>query len=279
MSDAYKVISEIERSTIASLAAKNQRIDGREFGEFRKIEIETGAIVKAEGSARVRLGNTEIMAGVKVSMGTPYPDTPNAGVCTVNAELIPLASPHFESGPPGERSIEVARVVDRGLRHSGIIDKKKLCVVPGEKVFIVFIDLYVLSYDGNMFDAGELAAVAALLTAKVPRVLKAEKGAKVKLSGNYKDKSDWTHLPLTNIPVSFTFGKINDKIFLDPNENEERVLDARFTVTFNGDNTICSMQKGAHGFLLIDEVNYMIDEALKRVDSMREKLPPLVKQS
>ena len=33
--------------------------------------------------------------------------------------------------------------------------------------------------------------------------------------------------------------KIIDKIMLDPNENEERVLDARFTITLDGNNNIC----------------------------------------
>ncbi|MHA1145891.1 MAG: exosome complex protein Rrp42 [Candidatus Helarchaeota archaeon] len=277
MSEAYKVISEIERSAIENLAAKGQRIDGRKFDEFREIKIKTDCIVKAEGSAHVWLGKTEILAGVKVSVGAPYPDTPNEGVCTVNAELIPMASQTFEPGPPGEQSIEVARVVDRGLRHSEIIDKKKLCITPGEKVFIIFIDLYVIQYDGNMFDAGELAAVAALLTTKIPRIKEITKDGDVKFSGSYKDRSDWIPLPLTNIPVSFTYAKINKKILLDPNENEERVLDARFTITLDGNNNICSLQKGADGSLTIEECLYMLDDMLKKVEAIRAKLPPLPK--
>ncbi|MHA1784272.1 MAG: exosome complex protein Rrp42, partial [Candidatus Helarchaeota archaeon] len=130
MSEAYKVISEVERSHIVQLAKKNSRIDGRKFDEFRPINIETDLIVKAEGSGYVQLGNTHILAGVKAITGEPYPDIPNEGVITVNAELLPLASPYFESGPPGEESIEVARVVDRGIRHSEIVDRKKLCIIP-----------------------------------------------------------------------------------------------------------------------------------------------------
>ena len=72
-------------------------------------------IEKAEGSARVLLGKTEVLVGVKVETGEPFPDTPNEGVLTVNAELVPIASPNFEAGPPNEDSIELARVVDRGI--------------------------------------------------------------------------------------------------------------------------------------------------------------------
>ena len=79
MSEAYKVISEIERTHIVSLAKKNLRIDGRGFKEFRQFDIETDVIVKAEGSAYVKLGNTHILAGVKAITGEPYPDIPNEG--------------------------------------------------------------------------------------------------------------------------------------------------------------------------------------------------------
>ena len=83
-------------------------------------------------------------------------------------ELIPLASPDFESGPPREKAIELARVVDRGIRESETIDMAKLCITPEEKVWIVFIDVHVLDYDGNLFDACSLAASAALGCTIVP---------------------------------------------------------------------------------------------------------------
>ena len=102
------------------------RLDGRKKEEFRKIEIETGVIKTAEGSARVKCGNTEVIAGVKLDVGEPFPDIPDEGVLMVGAELLPLSNPEFESGPPSTESIEVARVIDRGIRESQAIDTKKL---------------------------------------------------------------------------------------------------------------------------------------------------------
>ena len=162
------VVPIIKRDYIYKLAEQGKRIDGRGFDEYRKIEIETGIITKAEGSARVKIGNTQVMAGVKMDVGEPYSDSPDSGVMTTAAELIPMASPDFESGPPRENAIELARVVDRGIRESGIIEVDKLCIEPGEKVWIVFIDLHILDYDGNLFDAASLAALAALSTAVFP---------------------------------------------------------------------------------------------------------------
>ena len=272
MSEAYKVISEIEKSHIISLTKKNMRIDGRGFKDFRDIEIETDLIIKAEGSCYAKLGNTHILAGVKAITGEPYPDTPNEGVITVNAELIPLASAHFESGPPGEESIEVARVVDRGIRHSEIVDRSKLCIIPGKQVWIIFVDLYVLAYDGNMFDCGELAAVSALLTTKIPQI--ELKDDKVVAIGEKYNKENWNFLPIQNIPTSVTIGKVANKLIIDPNANEERVLDARITITVDERDNIVSIQKGAEGYLTLEEIQQATDMAIEKTKDIRKSYPP-----
>ena len=80
------------------LLQKGTRIDGRKFDEFRQIDLKTGIIKTAEGSARIRVGETEIIAGVKINTGTPFPDTPDEGIMMVSAEFTPLASPDFEAG-------------------------------------------------------------------------------------------------------------------------------------------------------------------------------------
>ena len=152
------VISEIKRDHIMNLLAKGTRTDGRSPTDIRKIEIVTDCIESADGSARVKLGNTEVIAGIKIIPGSPFPDTPRSGVLTTGAELIPMAHQSFESGPPGEDAIELARVVDRGIRESGMVDVEKLCIVPGEEVWMCFVDIYALDYDGNLFDAHNLHA-------------------------------------------------------------------------------------------------------------------------
>src|SRR3990172_11012866 len=126
-----------------------------------------GMIEKANGSAQVYLGKTKVLAGVKIQPGQPFEDTPDEGILTVNAEFVPLASPSFEAGPPDENSIELARVVDRGIRESKAIDLKKLCIDPGKKVFMIFVDVYVLDHDGNLIDAAAMAALGALVDARM----------------------------------------------------------------------------------------------------------------
>jgi len=94
-----------------------------------------------------------VIAGVSLAVGTPYPDSQASGTLMTGAEFTPLASPMFESGPPRPTAVELARVVDRGVRESKTIDFDKLCITEGEAVWMVMVDLHMLNYDGNLFDS------------------------------------------------------------------------------------------------------------------------------
>ena len=163
-----QLVSDLMRAYVYRLAKTGQRADGRKLTEPRKLSVETGFVKTAEGSCRLRLGKTQVLVGIKMSVGQPYPDTPNTGVLSTTVELIPMASPTFEAGPPRPDSIELARVVDRGIRESKMVNVEKLCITPKEKVWIMFIDIHVLDFDGNLFDAASYGAAAALATTIVP---------------------------------------------------------------------------------------------------------------
>ena len=148
---------------------EGKRFDGRGLDEFREITIETGISKNAEGSARVKVGKTEVLVGIKMDVGAPYPDSQDKGNLMVTAEFLPLSSPRIESGPPSFDSIELARVIDRGIRESKFIELEKLCIKEGEKVGTVFIDVYSINDDGNLMDAAGIGAIAALRSAKIPK--------------------------------------------------------------------------------------------------------------
>ncbi len=240
------MVVRVKQKQIAQLMSKGKRLDGRELNDYREIKIEMGIIEKAEGSARVLLGKTEVLVGVKIGVGAPFSDTPNEGVLTVNAELVPLASPTFEPGPPNENAIELARVVDRGIRESKAINLEKLCLDPGKKVLVVFIDVYVLNHDGNLIDASAIATLGALVNTKM---------FKYELEdGEVTVKPGYTPLPIQNYPIAVTFAKINDKLAVDPWLEEEQVMDARLTMTIEKDGKICAIQKGGTGYFTVEQI-------------------------
>ncbi len=249
-----EVISELMREHIVKLVASGKRVDGRAPEEIRPLKIEKNYIKTAEGSARVKLGNTDVLVGVKISKGEPYPDTPNSGVLTTSAELVPLAAPTFESGPPRPEAIELARVVDRGIRETKTVDMAKLVIIPGEKVWVLFIDIHALDYDGNLFDAASYGTLAALSCAKMP--------------GGKTGGADQP-LPVDHWPVSVTAAKIQHAIVFDPVLDEERIADARLTVDIDESGDIRAMQKGLSGSFSYDEVRYVISTARRLGNDVR----------
>ncbi|WP_456367371.1 exosome complex protein Rrp42 [Thermococcus sp.] len=266
-----EIMASIMRDHIIELLREGKRIDGRSFEEYRDLEVKVNVIEKAEGSAWVRLGDTQVLVGVKVELGEPFPDLPDRGVITTNVELVPLASPTFEPGPPDENAIELARVVDRGIRESQAVDLEKLAIVPGKLVRVVFIDVHVLDHGGNLLDASGIGAIAALLSTKLPKVVYNEETGEVEILDEYEP------LPVNHVPIPVTFAKIGTSMVVDPNLDEERVMDGRLTITTDETGHISSVQKGEAGAFKLEEVMYAVEVALEKGREIREKVLEAVK--
>lgn len=252
----HEIVSSVRRDYIADLVRQGKRIDARTLDQFREVSIEVGPIKSAQGSALVKVGKTQVMAGIKVEHAEPFADKPDSGMLIVNAELLPLASPTFEPGRPSENAIELSRVVDRGIRESNAIDLDKLVIKSGEDVWAVFIDIYVLDHDGNLIDASALAAMAALLNAKPP------------------EDEAWTlpEFPIQKKPVAVTVAKINDELMIDPCLDEEGVKDARITIATIEDGSICAIQKGGIGCFSREELEQAYELARAKGAELRAKL-------
>ncbi len=262
---------EIDTSLIQNMAESDKRIDSRKFSQYRDISIETNVVTSAEGSARVRIGNTEVLAGIKMNTGEPFNDTPDEGVLIVAVELVPLASPEFEPGPPGEEAIELSRVVDRAIRESKCVDFSKLCIKKGEKVWMVFVDIDVLNDDGNLFDACGIAAITALLSSKIPELDSEEKIIYGK-TGSEK-------IPIEGIPLSTTIAKINGKLMVDPNSAEIHAMDARLTIGTadkDGKIVLCSMQKGGEIGITLEDLDAALELAIEKSNEIRELIKETV---
>jgi exosome complex component RRP42 len=251
-----EVTAEIRTAHILDLAGEGKRLDGRGPDDYRPVTVEPGFVTTADGSALVRIGDTAVLAGVKLEPGKPFPDTPNAGVLTTNAELIPLSSPVFEPGPPQPGAIEVSRVVDRAIRAAEAIDLTRLCVTPGEKTWVCYVDLHVLDHSGNLIDAAMLAGVSALAHTTVPakRFAIAE--------------SDYP-LDLQHVPVECTFVRLGDALVVDPTFGEEQAAQGRLTIATDETGRVVAMQKGLVGAFSPDDVRDVVQRALIHGDRLR----------
>ena len=248
------IIPHLKKQAFISFYERGLRADGRSIHSHRNVTIKTGVLDKAEGSAHVSLGNTQVLVGVKVDVGQPFRDTPNQGVLVVHAENVPLASPIFEPGPPDENAIELARVIDRSLREVKAVDLESLVIRAGEKVWNLWVDVYVLDHDGNLFDASMLATMAALATTKLPDYEETETG-EIVLKRDVKSKP----LKINYKVVSVTIAKIGNYLVVDPTFEEEVISDYRLVLSFDENLRVVGAQKTGGGGMKISEFR----EALK----------------
>ncbi len=255
------IVSRLKRKKIQEVVEAGKRIDGRGLLEYREISIKPNILEKSEGSAEIKLGKTHVIVGVKAGLGTPYDDRPDNGVLITNAEYTPIAHSTWEPGPPPYGAIELARVVDRGLRSAEILDMKKLGLVTGKKAYLIFVDLYVLNWDGNLIDACGIAALAALNTTKIPGY-KASKN-EVKPTGRMRK------LKMKSSPIPITTYKIDKHLILDATADEEEVADGRLTVTLDEKGNVVSLQKAGPVGFTIDEIKESINIASENAEEIR----------
>jgi exosome complex component RRP42 len=261
------IVEHLRKQQMWDSISKGKRLDGRNLYEIRPIEIEFDIIKKANGSAKVKLGNTEVVAGVKVETGEPFEGLENKGALILSAEVLPTASPYSEPGPPDEEAVELARVVDRGVRESQMVDLDKLVLIPGKTVYTIFVDCSIINTDGNLFDATSYAVVSALISSKLP-IFEIQDGKVVDI-GSRQDP------PITTIPISITAVRIGDAVILDPTSEEEACMDARITITTNSDGHFTAIQKGSTGAFTIEQIKKAAETARIKGEDVRTKLKEL----
>jgi exosome complex component RRP42 len=250
------IVPKLLRAHLSELAGKNARIDGRSQWEGRKIEVEHSVLPRAEGSARVRMGDTIVLAGVKFQIMQPYPDRPNQGGLMCSADVRPIAGRHWEAGPPSPEAIELGRVVDRGIRESGCIDVDSLCIIPGEKAWQVILDLFAVSDDGNLFDAFALAGIAALRNATLP-------------AERFEVGEDYP-LPVSKTPIMCSYHKVGGRFVYDACAREELGGDERIHITLGDDDNVHSLQKGLKGIFTAEEFAEIMTDAQGRTKELRK---------
>lgn len=146
--------------------------------------------------------------------------------------------------------------MDRTVRSAECIPLQSF-FLEEEKVLGIYLDIYVLNHAGNYTDAATLAATAALMDAKMPKI---ENGAIVR--GEY---TGMLNPPV--LPVSTTMIKVGNYWLVDPSRDEERVTETALTVATT-ETHVCTMQKGK-GALTKDELLSALDIAFKRGNDIR----------
>lgn len=228
---------------LKALRNENVRIDGRALPAYRRFGVKFGA---AHGEVEVNFGPTRAMAVCSGEIIAPMPDRPNEGRITFHVEYGSIASPGFENMRPSAQSVAVANFIERLLKGSKAVDAEALCIVGGQKVWSIRVDVRALDDDGNLGDACAIAALCALLHFR-----KADVEVKGDQMRAYTEQ-ERVPVPLSihHIPVPVTFalfereGKPDDPLWLlDPNRLEEAAMGGSICVALNQHGELCAINK------------------------------------
>ncbi|XP_051561420.1 exosome complex component RRP45 [Myxocyprinus asiaticus] len=242
-------LSNCERLFLLKAIEEKKRLDGRQTYDYRNIKITFGT---EYGCCTVELGKTRVLSQVSCELVPPKDSRPTEGIMFFNLELSPMASPVFEPNRQSELLVTLNRQLERCLRNSKCIDTESLCVVSGEKVWQIRVDVHVLNHDGNLMDAASIAAISALSHFRRPDV--AIQGRDVTVFS--PEERDPISLSIYHMPicVSFAFFLQGSYLLVDPCEREERVMDGLLMIAMNKHREICSIQSSGGIMLLKDQV-------------------------
>ncbi|XP_016300354.1 exosome complex component RRP45-like [Sinocyclocheilus anshuiensis] len=242
-------LSNCERRFLLKAIEEKKRLDGRQTYDYRNIKISLGTDY---GCCIVELGRTRVLCQVSCELVPPKDSRPTEGIMFFNLELSPMASPAFEPNRQSELLVMLNRQLERCLRNSKCIDTESLCVVSGEKVWQIRVDVHVLNHDGNLMDAASIAAISALSHFRRPDV--AIQGRDITVFS--PEERDPIPLSIYHMPicVSFAFFLQGSYLLVDPCEREERVKDGLLVIAMNKHREICSIQSSGGIMLLKDQV-------------------------
>lgn len=243
-------LSVAEKTFLEGGIAQDLRNDGRGRHHFRNFSVDAGIIPQANGSARVRLGATDVIASVKAELGKPKSSRPTHGKIEIAIECSPTAAPEFGGRGGQELSLELARALQRSLLggQSGAgaaIDLSALGIFDGKLCWDLYIDGLVLSSGGNLLDALAIAVKAALSNTGIPKVevtsaATSEQEADFDVSDN---PDEFSQLDTSRVPVVVTLTKVGRHYIVDATAEEESQMSSAVSISVNSMGHVCGITK------------------------------------
>lgn len=240
-------LSSGEKTFILHGVDGNFRNDGRQRHQFRSMEIETKLMPQTHGSARLRIGNTDVLVGVKVELDTPYIDRPNEGKLEFFVDCSANATPAFEGKGGDDLATEISNILTLAYQTRNAFNLKQFCILPRKKCWKLFVDVLILQCGGNLFDAVGIAVKAALYSTEIPNITSATlDGGEPDIQFS-DDAYNCVRLDATNYPIIVTLCKIGDYCIVDPTAEEEMCSAASVVVSVLPTGKCTSIVKLGYG--------------------------------
>ncbi|KAL2080598.1 hypothetical protein ACEWY4_024391 [Coilia grayii] len=257
-------ISEAEKLYVVHGVRDDLRVDGRGCEDYRHTEIETDVVSNTDGSAKVTLGHTNVLVGIKAEIGKPKPMLPDEGYLEFFVDCSANATPEFEGRGGEGLGIELSNTLYKVFSNKQSVDLKSLCISPGEHCWVLYVDVLLLQCDGNLFDAISVAIKAALFNTKIPKVRIAEEedgGKEIELSD---DPYDCVRVNVENVPCIVTLCKIGHRHVVDATLQEKACSVASLLISVTHKGLVTCVRKLGGGSLDPESI-FEMTETGKRV--------------
>ncbi|XP_034172588.2 exosome complex component Rrp42 isoform X2 [Osmia lignaria lignaria] len=202
---------------------------------------------QTHGSSRLRIGNTDILVGVKVELDTPHADKPNEGKLEFFVDCSATATPAFEGKGGDDLATEISNILTIAYQTRNAFDLRTLCILPNKKCWKIFVDVLILQCGGNLFDAVGTAVKAALYSTDIPKITAATLDGgepDIQLSDDFYD---CIQLDTTNYPIIVTLCKVGDNYIVDPTSEEEVCSASSIVMSVLPNGKISSVIKLGYG--------------------------------
>ncbi|CAK7896564.1 exosome complex component Rrp45p [[Candida] anglica] len=257
------------------------RTDGRTLTQAREPVIK---LSDQYGYVEIVWGRTKLAVRISAEITQPYEDRPFEGLFTINTEISPMASPHFENGKNSDEEVLIARLVEKAIRRSNALDLESLCIVAGSKVWSIRADIHFLDFDGGLIDASCLGVMTALQHFRKPDVSVVGENVVI----HSVDERQPVPLSILHVPICVTFsfynpsgveenikGDLNEEIsIIDATQQEELLRDGSLVITINKNRELIQISKS--GGLPIDAMVLM--DLSRKAYVIAEELTEKVKQ-
>jgi len=230
------------------------RVDGRQPGEIRPVEILTGYIKHAEGSVLVAFGDTRVICTASVDEQVPrFLKGTGQGWVTAEYGMLPRSTGNrmrreAAQGRQGGRTMEIQRLIGRSLR--AVVDFEAL----GERT--IAIDCDVIQADGGTRTASITGAYVAMVEA-VRHLLKERIIQKDPIHGQV---------------ASVSVGIVDGEAMVDLNYVEDSTAETDMNVVMNDAGAFIEIQGTAEGHAFRrEELDTMLDLAEPAITLLLEK--------
>lgn len=250
---------------LEKLTLEERRLDGRALFEKRKIIVEENIIQSCLDSIIVQAGKTKLIIALTFEFSEPYSNSPRMGSMTTNLDLsffVPITD-FSKKKDIQEKELELTRVIDRGIRHSNIVNFQELCVIPEQKCLNILFDVTCLSDDGGIIDLSIYAINKLILRINSEKIKKY-----IDLISFLPDEKEFllnNYDKIFNKEIIFgsnTVAKVDSFLMLDPTSSEEADADCLLSVSTTND-MICSMQKFGVGGISEKEILTILNKILE----------------